>query len=170
MTADPRAKFVNIPGLKMEEALHLLQPYAQGLRAHGMLTKDVVDQIGGHPAWLIYVGNSSSPQGEIDRLLSEARDEVKCCLHAHPEYTEPLRHLVLKGYEGGALTEEFNDIARKKQWWWAASSNKTKPSSELSDVISVSQKYRVVHKNLQSGKVVFHTLLHYRAAKEVLKC
>jgi hypothetical protein len=34
----------------------------------------------------------------------------------------------------------------------------------------VSQKYRVVHKNLQSGKVVFHTLLHYRAAKEVLKC
>jgi hypothetical protein len=97
MTTDHRAKFVNIPGLKTEEALHLLQPYAQALREHGMLTKDVVDQIGGHPNWLTHVGNSSSPQRKIDNGMSIARSEVGCCLLAHPEFIEPLRQMVLKG-------------------------------------------------------------------------
>jgi hypothetical protein len=51
-----------------------------------------------------------------------------------------------------------------------ASSSETKPSSGLPDVISMSQKFHVVYKNLQSGKAVFHTYMHYRAAEEVLKC
>jgi AAA+ ATPase superfamily predicted ATPase len=84
MTTDRCAKIVNIPDLKTEKALHLLQLYAQELQEDGMLTKDIVDQIGGHPAWLIYVGNSSSPQVEIDRLLSEARDDVKVLLACAP--------------------------------------------------------------------------------------
>ena len=37
MTYDPRAKFVKIPGLDTEQALHLLEPYPQKLQQHGML-------------------------------------------------------------------------------------------------------------------------------------
>jgi hypothetical protein len=134
-----------------------------------MLTKDVVEQIGGNPARLIHVATNAYPQAAIDTARSDAEQQVESFLRAHPEYKEPLRQLVLKGYddgEGGMPEVQFNRIQEMGSWWswWH------KPSSELSDVISVSQKYRVVHKNLQSGKVVFHTLLHYRAAKEVLKC
>jgi hypothetical protein len=169
MAYDPRAKFVNIPGLKTEQALHLLNPYAQELQEHGMLVKDIVEQIGGNPAWLINAATDANPQAFIDNELNEAEQQVESLLRAHPQYREPLRQLVLKGYDdgdGGMPEVQFDRIKEKGSWgpWWS------KPSSEQSDVISVSQKYRVVHKNLQNKHVVFHTFLHYQAAKRVIKC
>jgi hypothetical protein len=128
-----------------------------------MLVGAVVDMIGGNSAWLIRVATDPKPQAAIDAVMNEAGAQIESCLHAHPEYTEALRQLVLKGYdegEKGMLEKEFNNIV-------AAEGGS---SSEPSDVISVAQQFRVLHKNLQNTHVVFHTYPHYQAAKQVLEC
>jgi hypothetical protein len=80
MTYDPRARFVNIPGLSAEEAVQLLEPYAQKLQEKGILVKDVVEQIGGNPAWLIRVTGDDYPQAVIDTVMNKAEREVNAGL------------------------------------------------------------------------------------------
>ena len=126
MAYDPRAKFVNIPGLSTKQAVQMLEPYAQQLQEKNMFVKDVVDQIGGNPAWLIRVIKNENPQAVIDKAM-----KVQAPLLAHPEYTGALQKLVLKGYEIGdegisrhefsrLLAEEFNKLlaAGSSSWWW----------------------------------------------------
>jgi Cdc6-like AAA superfamily ATPase len=185
MTYDPRAKFVNIPGLSAKQGEQLLEPYAQKLREKDTDVKDVVEQIGGNPAWLIRVAGDDHPQAVIDTVMSEAEREVNALLRAHPQYKGALQELALKEFgkgDKGVVAKDFDMLLDAgSSWWWSKRvsnepkrvSNEPKRvmiSNEPSDVISVSQKYRVVHKDLQNEHIVFHTYPHYLAAKQILKC
>ena len=166
MTHDPRAIFVDIPCLTTEQALCMLSPYAQELQKQSILVKDVVSKIGGNPAWLFNVVCSSEPQRAIDKVVSNARAQVESLVRKHPEYKKTLEKLAAKGdqdaAEAGMLESDFNRLLRSEVSWWEWCFG---GSDEPNDVISVSQKYRVVHLDLETGRVIFHTHAHYECCR-----
>ena len=111
MTNDPRAKFVNIPGMTQKEALDLLTPFAEHLMQKDVRAEeDVVKKIGGNPAWLLAVARDPSPRGIIAGMLADAGAEVAEYVSAHPAHKEALRQLLLVPFDEGMPVKVFQRI------------------------------------------------------------
>jgi hypothetical protein len=161
-----RARFVAVPELSPDQALEMLASYSHSLQQHGVLVTDVVRQIGGNPQQLQYVASDGAPAAAITAILDDAEDDVKSYLDAHPTHHAALRQLLLKLYDVGMRKVDFDDIVRaetKKLPAAAAAAAVADPG-----VQSVSNNFRVIHKNLQSKHVVFHTYPHYIVAEKIL--
>jgi hypothetical protein len=159
-----RARFVAVPELSPDQALEMLEPYSHSLQQHRVVTKDIVHQIGGNPQQLQYVASDGAPAAAITAILDDAEQQVKSYLDNHPTHHAALRQLLLKLYDVGMREVDFDDVVRaEKQKLPAAAAAVADPG-----VQSVSDKFRVIHKNLQSKHVVFHTYPHYIVAKKIL--
>jgi hypothetical protein len=160
MGNDPRAEFVNIRGLTTDEAVLLLEPFAHRLQEKGVLVKEVVEQIGGNPAWLMAVGRDLDPRGVIAKMLADAEAEVKSYVNAHPAHKEALRQLLLKPFDEGMPVYEFEDVVE-------AEMKKLNLSDIAATVQSASQSSRVIQKNLQTAHIVVHNFPQYRVGQRL---
>jgi hypothetical protein len=160
MGNDPRAKFVNIRGLTMDEALLLLEPFAHRLQEKGVLVKEVVEQIGGNPASLMAVGGDSYPRGVMAGMLADAEAEVKAYVDAYPAHKEALRQLLLMPFGDGMLVAVFERIVR-------AEMKKLKLTGAAATAQSASLSSRVIHKNLQNKHIVVHNFPQYRVGQRL---
>ena len=165
MTNDPRAMFVNIPGMTQKEALDLLTPFAEHLMQKDVrVEEDVVKKIGGNPAWLLAVARNPSPRGIIAGMLADAGAEVEEYVSAHPAHKEALRQLLLVPFDEGMPVKVFQRIVE-------AEAKKLKLVGEAATAYSASLSHRVIHKNMQTGYIVVHNRPQYHegqkwAAKE----
>ena len=162
MTNDPRAKFVNIPSMTRDEALELLEPFAQKLQKKDVLVKDVVDQIGGNPAWLLAVARDPNPRDIIAGMLKDAGAEVERYVSAHPAHKEALRQLLLVPFGEGIPIDEFECIVR-------AEAKKLKLVGEAATAHSASLSHRVIHKNMQNKNIVVHNFPQYYVGQRFAK-
>ena len=162
MTNDPRAKFVNIPSMTRDEALELLEPFAQKLQKKDVLVKDVVDQIGGNPASLLAVARDPNPRDIIAGMLKAAGAEVARYVSAHPAHKEALRQLLLVPFGEGMPIDEFECIVR-------AEAKKLKLVGEAATAHSASLSHRVIHTNMQNENIVVHNFPQYYVGQRFAK-
>jgi hypothetical protein len=164
MNHDPRAKYIVVAELSPEQAVAMLARYSQRLQQHGVLVTEVVRQIGGNPAVLEHVATAEQPAAAITSILDDAEQQVNSHLYAHPTHREALRQLLLKPYDAGMREVDFDAVVRAEE------QKLMLPAAAVADpgVQSVSNNFRVIHKNLQSKHVVFHTYPHYTVAKKIL--
>jgi hypothetical protein len=160
MDNDPRAKYINIPGLAEEEALLMLKSYTHHLQQKRVLVNDVVEEIGGNSAALIAVSTDENPRGCMDTMLAVAEAEVEAYIGVHPAHKEALRQLLLKPFGEGMLVAEFERIVR-------AETKRLNLPAIAADAQSASQTSRVIHKNLQTAHIVVHNFPQYRVGQRL---
>ena len=162
MTNDPRAKFVNIPSMTRDEALELLEPFAQKLQKKDVLVKDVVKKIGGNPASLFAVARDPNPRDIIAGMLIAAVAKVEEYVSAHPAHKEALRQLLLVPFDEGMPIDEFQRIVR-------AEVKKLKLVGEAATAHSASLSHRVIHTNMQNENIVVHNFPQYYVGQRFAK-
>jgi hypothetical protein len=160
MDNDPRAKYINIPGLAEEEALLMLKSYTHHLQQKRVLVNDVVEEIGGNPAALIAVSTDENPRGCMDTMMVDAVAEVEAYVRVHPAHKEALRQLLLKPFDEGMPVDEFERIVE-------AETKRLNLPAIAADAQSASQSSRVTHKNVQTAHIVVHNFPQYRVGQRL---
>ena len=162
MTNDPRAKFVNIPSMTRDEALELLEPFAQKLQKKGVLVEVVVKKIGGNPASLMAVARDPNPRDIIANMLNDAELQVEAYVRAHPAHKEALRQLLLMPFDEGVPGAAFERIVE-------AEAKKLKLVGEAATAHSASLSHRVIHTNMQNENIVVHNFPQYYVGQRLAK-